>query len=284
MSDLDWCYRVLELKPGASLEEVNQAYKDLVFVWHPDRIPKENPRLLQKAQDKLKDLNDARDRLRAQRSNPAASRNHYYKPYPRPHEAQQPASARRSTSSQAYSATSSGTAPDARSQSNAGNGQRAARPADPPNYQAYAPSYYNSPAYREPPRPQPEPVAPKPQAPDLSGSDFSGKNLKERDFAGRNLSHANLSQADLSDAFLHRVNLHGANLEKANLFRANLLEANLRHANLRDANLIGADLSGADLTGADLTGAKIGSSDRVMVKLTGAKLSGVILPDGTVHL
>lgn len=61
-------YRVLELEPGATLEEVNQAYKDLVFVWHPDRIPLDNLRLQQKAQDKLKAINEAREQLRSFKS------------------------------------------------------------------------------------------------------------------------------------------------------------------------------------------------------------------------
>jgi len=65
MRELNNAYRVLELEPGASMEEVNQAYKDLVFVWHPDRIPQDNERLYQKAQDKIKALNQARDLLRA---------------------------------------------------------------------------------------------------------------------------------------------------------------------------------------------------------------------------
>jgi uncharacterized protein YjbI with pentapeptide repeats len=42
-------------------------------------------------------------------------------------------------------------------------------------------------------------------------------------------------------------------------------------------------LSGADLRGADLRGARVGVSDKVMVKLTGAKLTGLIMPDGSVH-
>lgn len=48
MSELERCYRILGLELDASIEEVNQAYKDLVFIWHPDRLPKDNPRLLQK--------------------------------------------------------------------------------------------------------------------------------------------------------------------------------------------------------------------------------------------
>ncbi|NQZ64475.1 pentapeptide repeat-containing protein, partial [Crocosphaera sp.] len=44
-----------------------------------------------------------------------------------------------------------------------------------------------------------------------------------------------------------------------------------------------ADLSGADLSGADLSGAKVGSGNRIMVKLTGTILKGAVLPDGSVH-
>lgn len=65
MRELETAYRILELEPGASMEEVNRAYKDLVFVWHPDRIPQDNERLYQKAQDKIKALNHARDLLRS---------------------------------------------------------------------------------------------------------------------------------------------------------------------------------------------------------------------------
>jgi len=43
---LDWSLSVTEA--------VNQAYKDLAFIWHPDRIPKDNLRLQQKAQEKLR--------------------------------------------------------------------------------------------------------------------------------------------------------------------------------------------------------------------------------------
>ena len=64
MQELDTAYQILDLEPGASMEEVNQAYKDLVFIWHPDRLPKDNLRLIEKAQEKIKQLNQARDYLR----------------------------------------------------------------------------------------------------------------------------------------------------------------------------------------------------------------------------
>lgn len=65
MPNLNECYRTLELRVGASLEEVNEAYKDLVFIWHPDRIPQSRERLQQKAIVKLQDLNKARDYLQS---------------------------------------------------------------------------------------------------------------------------------------------------------------------------------------------------------------------------
>lgn len=56
------CIEVLELRPGAGLEEVKQAYKDLASVWHPDRFSG-NARLRQKAEEKMKELNQAYEML-----------------------------------------------------------------------------------------------------------------------------------------------------------------------------------------------------------------------------
>ncbi len=51
-------FETLDLKPGASSEEVSQAYRDLVKIWHPDRFFG-SPRLRQKAEEKLKEVNQA---------------------------------------------------------------------------------------------------------------------------------------------------------------------------------------------------------------------------------
>ena len=57
-------YRILGLEIGASWDDIQQAYRDLAFVWHPDRLPNDNPRLLEKASLKLKEINEARDSLK----------------------------------------------------------------------------------------------------------------------------------------------------------------------------------------------------------------------------
>ena len=57
-------YEILELTPGVSREDVAQAYKDLVNVWHPDRFSK-IPRLRKKAEKKLKEVNEAYEKLQS---------------------------------------------------------------------------------------------------------------------------------------------------------------------------------------------------------------------------
>jgi curved DNA-binding protein CbpA len=56
------CLEVLGLEPAASAQEIKAAYRDLAKVWHPDRFA-HDPRLQQKAQEKLKEINDAYRRL-----------------------------------------------------------------------------------------------------------------------------------------------------------------------------------------------------------------------------
>ncbi len=58
------CIEILGLKPGASQEEVNQAYRDLVNVWHPDRF-EDNPRLQKKAEEKVKEINAAYEYIKS---------------------------------------------------------------------------------------------------------------------------------------------------------------------------------------------------------------------------
>jgi len=68
MDDIRDCFRILDLEPGASLEEIKRSYRELVRVWHPDRF-RSDPKLQAKAEEKLKQINLAYERL----SNEAAA-------------------------------------------------------------------------------------------------------------------------------------------------------------------------------------------------------------------
>jgi len=56
------CLEILDLEKGASIEDVKQAYRDCVNVWHPDRFAN-NSRLKRKAERKLKEINQAHETL-----------------------------------------------------------------------------------------------------------------------------------------------------------------------------------------------------------------------------
>jgi curved DNA-binding protein CbpA len=60
--DLKDSYEVLGVDPRASAQDIKAAYRDLTKVWHPDRFA-HDPRLQQKAQDKLKEINEAYEEL-----------------------------------------------------------------------------------------------------------------------------------------------------------------------------------------------------------------------------
>lgn len=56
-------FQLLELDQTATLDEMKQAYRDLVMVWHPDRFG-QNVRLREKAERKLKQFNQAYEHLK----------------------------------------------------------------------------------------------------------------------------------------------------------------------------------------------------------------------------
>jgi hypothetical protein len=68
------CYTVLEIDPDATEEEVRAAYLDLVKVWHPDRFQHESARLRQRAEEKLKAINEAYERIRTAVAAPPPAR------------------------------------------------------------------------------------------------------------------------------------------------------------------------------------------------------------------
>jgi len=84
--ELTECYNLLGLGPGASSAELKAAHRDLAKVWHPDRFL-HDPRLQQKAQEKLKEINEAYEQLRPgkakrQRTPPTWTRERHAPPTP----------------------------------------------------------------------------------------------------------------------------------------------------------------------------------------------------------
>lgn len=60
--DQSKAYELLGVKPGVSNRELKVAHRDLAKVWHPDRFL-HDPRLQEKAQEKLKEINEAYELL-----------------------------------------------------------------------------------------------------------------------------------------------------------------------------------------------------------------------------
>jgi len=222
MNELDRYYRVLGLEPGASLEAVNQAYKDLAFVWHPDRIPKDNPRLQQKAQEKLKEINQAREQLRSIRP---STHNKYTQPQQSPKPAQ----------------------PRYREKQS-------------PSYYQSPSQYYHHVRKPQPDLSGADLRGAQLKEKDLSGRNLSNADLSNADLSDAFLHNTNFQGANLERANLFRANLLQANLSKANLRDTNLIGADLSGADLSGADLRGARMRSKDrlmvkLIGANLTGA-----------------------------
>ena len=60
--ELEQCFELFDLDRSCTPEQVRQAHRDLVHVWHPDRFG-DNLRLRRKAEDKLKEINAAYDQI-----------------------------------------------------------------------------------------------------------------------------------------------------------------------------------------------------------------------------
>ncbi|HEV2863516.1 MAG TPA: DnaJ domain-containing protein [Pyrinomonadaceae bacterium] len=90
IKESDRYYELLGVAPGTDGDELKAAYRDMAKVWHPDRFS-HDARLQQKAQEKLKEINEAYERLTSGR---AGSRPRPTAPPTEPH-APPPATARR---------------------------------------------------------------------------------------------------------------------------------------------------------------------------------------------
>ncbi|MDB9372198.1 J domain-containing protein [Nodularia sphaerocarpa] len=69
--DINHAYEILGLTPGASQGQVKQAYRELVKIWHPDRFF--DPQQKQDAEEKIKDINVAYNKLKSEQINTTSS-------------------------------------------------------------------------------------------------------------------------------------------------------------------------------------------------------------------
>ena len=214
MDELNKYYQVLGLSPGASLEEVNQAYKDLAFIWHPDRIPTDNPRLQQKAQDKLKEINHARDQLRLIGKNPPTP-----KAQPRSSSQTTPSYYKQPPTASQYQERKP--APDL-SGTNLSGADLKEKDFSGRNLSDANLSHAN-----------------------LSDAFLHKVNLQGANLYKANLFRANLLQANLSNACLREANLIGADLSGADLRGADLTGAKIGFNDKIMVKLTGAILAGA---------------------------------------
>ena len=308
IQNLEQHYKVLGLEPGASLEEVNQAYKDLVFIWHPDRVPQENERLVQKSVEKLQQINEARDSLRSYhrkyRKAPASSQP---KPsyYPRREDYagrdayQNRDRYTRKNSDRAYSNNSQSKRSDAGSYRRQTYSQAAQQPREPystsdrysnysqtsskrsADYKARQPWDYRA-YYYSPKNSNNQSSSGKDGYQDFHETE---KNYREastpqsnhkrpyyKDLRGADLSGSNFKERDFAGRDLSKANLSHADLSDTFLHKIILEEANLEGANLKGANLLQANLRGANLREANLIGADLSGSDLSGADLTGAKV------------
>ena len=83
ITDLSKAYELLGVKPGVSSRELKAAHRDLAKVWHPDRFV-HDPRLQEKAQERLKEINEAYELISSGKSpRPAPTAETVYPPTPR---------------------------------------------------------------------------------------------------------------------------------------------------------------------------------------------------------
>lgn len=214
------CYRELELSPDASADQVREAWRDLAQVWHPDRFAG-NERLQEKAQERLKRINEAYQALKDGKLNDHASP---------AQEAYAPGQySRRDPSPDPLSVLAEGVV--------AWNLWR----------KKYSDITPRMPGAKLKGRP-------------LEGVDFRECGLSGADLSGADLYKANLSQADLTRALLVETDLHRALLLEARLDDATLSGADLASADLRGASLARAQLADTKMIGTRLEGADLSAA------------------------
>jgi hypothetical protein len=234
MDDFGRCLSLLGLEPGANPEQIKEAWRDLVQVWHPDRF-NGNDRLQHKAQEKLKQINQAYEKLRNRQSGASAGFSAAGAPtaaydYPA-YDAQQP-------------------------------------PDDPLEVLRQGVNVWN--LWRK----KYSNFRPLLQSVNLNGRNLEGIDLREADLSGAMLQDCDLYKANLSGAAAAAVRLQRSDLSRALLLGANLRLADLSEADLSGADLSGSVLLKCKWTAANLVATNFCGADlREAIGLTAQQMS-----------
>lgn len=62
--DVNWAYKVLEIEPSASDDEVKKAYRRMAMKYHPDKVTSSDPALQQQATEKFRAINEAYEHIK----------------------------------------------------------------------------------------------------------------------------------------------------------------------------------------------------------------------------
>jgi uncharacterized protein YjbI with pentapeptide repeats len=221
MDDLGRSYFLLGLDPGATPDEIKEAWRDLVQVWHPDRFGG-NDRLQEKAQEKLKQINQAYERLR----NPQGAAS------------SQTSGAASYASSYGYPG-SNGDEPEIEPLEVLRQGVTA--------WNLWRKKYSN--------------FRPNLQSANLNGMNLEGVDLREANLSSAALQDCDLYKANLSAATAPAARLQRSDLSRALLLEANLRLADFSEADLSGADLSGATLAKCKLFGTNLVATNFCGAD-----------------------